>query len=77
MAAGAKIKLEGLDNDLLERLKADPAFAAVDIDKMLDPLKFVGRAPQQVDEFLAEYVHPLEQSHAADLQANDEAEIKV
>lgn len=77
VAAGQRIKLEGLDNDLLERIQADPAFAAVDIDAMLDPLKFVGRAPEQVDEFLAQHVLPLEQAFADELRTNDEAEIKV
>lgn len=77
VAAGARIKLEGQDNDLLERLQADPAFAAVDIDAMLDPLKFVGRAPEQVDEFLAQHVLPLEQAFADELRLHDEAEIKV
>ncbi|MDP1560054.1 MAG: adenylosuccinate lyase, partial [Pirellulaceae bacterium] len=77
LAAAAKIKLEGLDNDLLERIQADPAFASVDIDEMLDPLNFVGRAPEQVDEFLRQHVHPLATTFADELKSADEAEIKV
>jgi adenylosuccinate lyase len=51
-------------NDLLERLAADPAFGAlgVSLDELravMAPERFVGRAPQQVDEFLAEVVEPL------------------
>ena len=57
--AGAVVKGEGRPNDLLERLAADPMFAAVDIQAMTDPSKYVGRAPQQVDEFLAEVVAPI------------------
>lgn len=77
LAAGARIKLEGLDNDLLERLQADQAFAAVDVHAMLEPLNFVGRAPEQVDEFLSQHVYPLATAFADELQASDEAEIKV
>jgi adenylosuccinate lyase len=60
VAAGRAVKEEGLPNDLLDRLRSDPAFAlvAADLDAMLDPAAFVGRAPQQVREFLAEEVEP-------------------
>ncbi len=61
MEAGRKVKELGLENDLLERLKLDPAFASIagEIDSMVDASKFVGRAPQQVEEFIAEEVDPL------------------
>jgi adenylosuccinate lyase len=58
-AAAARVKQEGGDNDLLSRLAADPAFAGIDLRQTLDPAQFVGRAPQQVDEFLQEVVAPL------------------
>ena len=57
-AAARRVKEEGAENDLLERLAADPAFAKVDLAGMTDPRRFVGRAPEQVDEFLAEVVDP-------------------
>ena len=57
--AARRVKEDGAPNDLLERLKADEAFAGIDIDALLDPAAFVGRAPQQVDEFLAEHVEPV------------------
>ena len=59
MAAAEQVKVHGKDNDLIDRLKADEAFAAVDIDALLDPRAFTGRAPQQVEAFLAEYVEPV------------------
>ena len=61
MAAGAVVKGEGKPNDLMERIKKDDKFKAVHdkLDAMIDPAKFVGRAPQQVDEFLADEVAPL------------------
>jgi adenylosuccinate lyase len=57
--AARRVKADGGENDLLARLKADPAFAKVDIGAELAPERFIGRAPQQVDEFLAEYVGPV------------------
>ena len=58
-AAAAVVKQEGGHNDLLERLSGDEAFARVDLAAVLDPAQFVGRAPQQVDEFIAEVVDPI------------------
>lgn len=74
MEAGRMVKEFGGDNDLLERLKADPLFIRVKdrIDDLVDPAAFVGRAPEQVTEFLSAVVEPLLAS--ADLeQANLEA----
>jgi adenylosuccinate lyase len=61
MAASRRIKEEGLDNDLIDRLRNDPAFAAIkdDFDTIINPSAFIGRAPQQVEAFLAEVVRPL------------------
>ena len=60
-AAAAHVKLEGGKNDLLERIKADPAFLikAEEIDAVLDPALYVGRAPEQVDEFIEGVVDPI------------------
>ncbi len=58
-AAAAVVKEQGGANDLMDRLRADPAFRAVDLDAALDPRQFVGRAPEQVDEFLAGVVEPI------------------
>ena len=63
--AARAIKEEGADNTLRQRLSADPAFAAVAgrMDELLDPSRFVGRAPAQVDAFLADEVRPLLERH--------------
>lgn len=58
-AAGAVVKQQGQPNDLVERLAADPAFAGVNVTAMLDSANFIGRAPEQVDEFLADVVAPI------------------
>jgi adenylosuccinate lyase len=59
LAAAEHVKQRGQSNDLLQRLQADPAFQAVDFQELLDARHFVGRAAEQVDEFLAEIVQPL------------------
>ncbi len=62
-AAAHEVKTEGRDNDLLARLRADPLFKDVDIDAELEPARFVGRAPEQVDAFLSEHVAPILSAH--------------
>jgi len=74
-AAARRVKQEGGENDLLDRLKADPRFAAVDIDAELEPARFIGRAPEQVDAFLAEHVEPILAAHPPDEAV--EADIRV
>ena len=59
MAAAARIKTQDGVNDLLDRLKSDEAFAALDFAAVLDPARFVGRAPEQVEAFLRDEVDPI------------------
>ena len=58
-AAAAEVKQHARSNDLLQRLRADPAFANLDIDELAKPEKFIGRAVQQVHEFYEEVVEPI------------------
>ena len=60
-AAGAVVKQEGKDNDLLERLANDPAIGMTleEIHNSLDMDEFVGRAPMQVVEFIEDEVNPI------------------
>ena len=61
IAAARAMKDEGKSNDMLVRLAADPAFTVPldDVRAVTDPSHFVGRAPQQVDEFLDEVLQPI------------------
>ena len=61
MEAGKNVKVEGKENNLLELIAADPAFnlSLEKLQKTMDPKKYVGRAPQQVAEFLAEVIQPI------------------
>ncbi len=63
-AAAARVK-EGHDNDLLDRLAGDPVIdmTRVEMEHILDVRQFVGRAPQQVSEFLQEHVSPVLERH--------------
>ena len=61
MAAARAMKDEGVPNDMLDRLAADPAYPVpiADLRDALDPARFTGCAAQQVTEFLTEVVQPL------------------
>jgi adenylosuccinate lyase len=74
-AAATEVKMHGKPNDLLERLKADAAFAGIDVDGILDPSAFVGRAPEQVDEFLALEVAPIRAEFADSLTADSDLRV--
>ena len=54
----------GSPAELFDRLKAEPVFRNVDFSAVLDPLQFVGRSPEQVDEYLAEFVTPIRMRYA-------------
>jgi adenylosuccinate lyase len=72
LAAAAQVHAGG-NNDLLDRLAREPIFAGLDFASLADPRAFVGRAPQQVDEFLAEVLGPL----ALDSDLAEDEEIAV
>ena len=61
MAAGRVVKEEGKPNDLLERIAADPSFGMTmdQLKAIMKPENFVGRAPQQVEEFVEEVIQPI------------------
>ncbi|MCL2348459.1 MAG: adenylosuccinate lyase [Planctomycetaceae bacterium] len=63
-AAAAVVKGQGGDNDLIERLQSDPAFDKVNVDAELEPHLYVGRAREQVDEFIAEQIEPIRKRYA-------------
>ncbi|MGI5946197.1 MAG: adenylosuccinate lyase [Lachnospiraceae bacterium] len=61
MEAGHRVKALGEDNNLLELIAADPAFGLTleELEKTMDPKKYVGRAPKQTEEFLKEVIQPV------------------
>jgi adenylosuccinate lyase len=64
--AARRMKEEGLDADLLERIAGDPIFGMTreDLEALIDPRDFVGRAPEQVDRFLEIWVQPVLERYA-------------
>lgn len=77
MQAGRAVKEEGRENDLLERIAADPAFrlSLSELKKSLRPERYIGRAPEQVEEFLRDFVRPLLEENKESLGMK--AEIKL
>jgi adenylosuccinate lyase len=73
-AAAVVVKEHGGANDLIERLRGDKAFAGVDLDRVLDPSGYVGRSPEQVDEFVAAIVEPIRERYRG---AAVSAEVRV
>jgi adenylosuccinate lyase len=66
-AAASEVKRLGKPNDLIARLQADEAFAKLNFEKVLDPAAYVGRAPQQVDEFIRAVVAPIRKRYHKEL----------
>ena len=73
--AAREVKEHGRPNDLIDRLKRDPAFGAVDWGGVMDPQRFVGRAPRQVEQFVRTVVDPIRKRYAG--QLGQRAELKV
>jgi adenylosuccinate lyase len=77
IAAARALKDGAEKNDMLERLAADASFGVSfqDLQSALQPDRFVGRAPQQVDEFLAEVVDPILATHAVNESVVEEIRV--
>lgn len=69
MEAGKNVKVNGLDNNLIELIKADKMFAPVHdkLDEILDARKFIGRAPSQTVEFIENEIDPILNANRGDL----------
>ena len=77
MEAGKNVKVNGEENNLLELIAADPAFglSLEDLKKTMEPSRYVGRAPEQVDAFLGQVVKPILEKYSDIL--GEKAEINV
>ncbi|MGE3109354.1 MAG: lyase family protein [Phycisphaerales bacterium] len=75
-AAGQRVKDEGLDNDLIERLKTDknfwgkarggPLAGELNWDGLMDPMKYIGRSIEQTERFIKEVVEPLREQYGGE-----------
>lgn len=77
--AGHQVKVEGKDNDLIDRVRADSFFNPIkdQLDSLLDPRTFVGRAPEQVDDFIAEWVKPALEPYSKAVKSAQSAQLSV
>ena len=77
MAAAQRVKGEGLDNDLIRRIIEDDSFnlSKQEIIDIIDPTKFVGRAPNQVVEFIEEYVAPIIEANKEAIEVHSEINV--
>ena len=78
IAAGSQVKDYGQPNDLLERIANDPIFglSLEEIQAQLNPADYIGRCPQQVEEYMAQRIQPLFNKYKSDLE-KDGASIHV
>ena len=76
--AGCNVKELGLPNNLIDLMAADPAFGMTreELSAHLDPSAYIGRCPQQVEEFLSQEIKPVLERYAPALEGGD-AELKV
>jgi len=77
MEAGKQVKIEGKENDLLERIQKDPVFnlSETDVQHLLNPNDYIGRSPEQVDRFIEIEVNPIRAKHSDSL--GKEVSLKV
>ncbi len=77
MEAAKRVKEEGLDNDLLSRIAADPSFglSPEGIHKLMSPKDYIGRSEMQVEEFIYDYIKPMISKYQKDI--GGEVELKV
>ncbi|QRV82625.1 adenylosuccinate lyase [Ceratobasidium sp. AG-Ba] len=77
--AARVVKEEGGENDLINRIRAEPFFAPIvpQLDALLDPSTFVGRAPEQVDDFLREWVDPALERWRGTIDSAQKVELSV
>ena len=76
MIAGAHVKQDGLENDLADLIAADPIFKVTreELDAIMKPENYIGRCPQQVEEFIQNCVKPVIEANGV---SDDVAEINV
>ena len=79
MEASRRVKEEGKDNNLLDLLRNAPEFAMIrdDFDALLDPAGFIGRAPEQVADFLDNEIRPLLKKYASELEHSETEALNV
>jgi adenylosuccinate lyase len=63
LAASERLKSGAQENDLISRLAGDSAFPTLEFSALLDPKRYVGRAPEQVSAFITDLVQPIRERY--------------
>ena len=74
-AAAEQVKLHGNENDLISRISQDPHFSKIKLKDVLEPSRFIGRCPEQVDRFVASVVGLIRQRYSQVLGKNEDIEV--
>jgi adenylosuccinate lyase len=77
LTAAERLKDGAADNDLIDRIRTDPAFPLVDFDRVMDPRHFVGRAAHQVDEFIKRDIEPIRRRYPDRHAADEDSQVRV
>ena len=75
MAAAQAVKMRGKPNDLIDRLRHDKSFSRTDLASVMEPGRYIGRAPRQVEQFVRQVVEPIRQRYPQ--ASGQSAELKV
>jgi adenylosuccinate lyase len=74
-AAAEQVKVHAQPNDLIRRLSSDPTFSGISWESVLDPARFIGRAPRQVEHFIADVIGPIRSRYRAQLGQNPQLSV--
>ncbi len=77
LAAAERLKHGAADNDLIDRIRGDPACPALDYDRVLAPTQFVGRSARQVEDFIAREIAPIRRRYPDRRPADEDSEVRV
>jgi adenylosuccinate lyase len=77
LAAAERLKDGAADNDLIDRIKSDPVFPALEYGRVLDPTRFVGRSARQVEDFIAQEIVPIRRRYPDRRPADEDSEVRV
>ena len=76
-AAAGRLKEGAADNDLIDRIRDDPAFPWLDFEDVLDARRFAGRSSRQVDEFIAHEIEPIRRRYPNRRAEDDDSRVRV
>jgi adenylosuccinate lyase len=77
LAASQRLKDGAADNDLIDRIRNDPAFPPLEFDRVLDPVHFVGRSARQVDDFITREIDPIRARYPDRQVIDDDTVVRV